>query len=222
MVGRRLRARPRARPRPPGSPRRARSADRRRRTGSRAPGAPSARRSSPSGSSRIAPSVVPCIRRSSSVTSRSCSCSVGQSTTRMSCSYSASVAPERMRAKYSACAIGIVKPTSPVRPTDSARALRLVVKLCARTWRSTDSRVSVATSGRPLMTRETVATETPACACDVADRRPGGLVVVLVHRQGAHPTAYRNRLRELQVNLLSDSAPCRRLSKTVCTVTSRF
>ena len=39
-----------------------------------------------SGSVSTAPSVVPCISRSSSVTSRSCWCRVGQRTIRMSCS----------------------------------------------------------------------------------------------------------------------------------------
>ena len=52
-----------------------------------------------SGSIRIAPSVVPRIRRSSSETSRSCSCSVGASTMRMSLSYSASAAPLRIGPK---------------------------------------------------------------------------------------------------------------------------
>ena len=61
---------------------------------------------------------------------------------------------------------GRVTPMSPVRPPESARALRFVVKPCSRTARSTASRVSGATSGRPLRTRETVAIETPARARD--------------------------------------------------------
>ena len=52
----------------------------------------------------------------------------------------------------------------PVRPTVSARALRFVVKLWARATRRTASRVAGETSGRPLITRETVATETPAAS----------------------------------------------------------
>src|SRR4051794_9153423 len=58
--------------------------------------------------------------------------------------------------------IGTVTPTRPVRPPDNARALRLVEKPCSWTTFSTASRVSGATSGRSLSTRETVAIETPA------------------------------------------------------------
>ena len=55
-----------------------------------------------------------------------------------------------------------MSPIRPVRPTESARALRLVEKLWVRISRWTASRVSADTSGRSLITRETVATETPA------------------------------------------------------------
>src|SRR5262245_24359414 len=49
-----------------------------------------------------------------------------------------------------------------VRPPERDRALRLVVKRSSRATRSTFSRVSDATSGRPLSTRETVAIDTSA------------------------------------------------------------
>jgi hypothetical protein len=49
-----------------------------------------------------------------------------------------------------------------VRPPESARAERFVLKPRARTTSSTASRVFGATSGRPLRTRDTVAIETPA------------------------------------------------------------
>ncbi len=80
----------------------------------------------------------------------------------MSCSWSASAVPARMRAKYAASISGRVTPTKPVRPPESARAVRLVVNPWSRTARITASRVAGATSGRPLRTRETVAIETPA------------------------------------------------------------
>jgi hypothetical protein len=67
-----------------------------------------------------------------------------------------------MNAKYAAWTIGSVTPTRPVRPPESARAERFVANPCSRTTWSTASRVSGATSGRPLITRETVAIETPA------------------------------------------------------------
>src|SRR5215218_2937051 len=56
----------------------------------------------------------------------------------------------------------MVTPTSPVLPPESARAFRFVLNPWSRTTRSTASRVSGATSGRPLSTRETVAIDTPA------------------------------------------------------------
>ena len=80
----------------------------------------------------------------------------------MSCSCSASEAPARIDAKYAASITGSVTPTSPVRPPESARALRFVLKRWSRTARRTASRVAGATSGRPFRTRETVAIETPA------------------------------------------------------------
>ena len=64
--------------------------------------------------------------------------------------------------KYAASTRGSVTPINPVRPPERARALRFVLKPCSRTARITASRVSGATSGRPLRTRETVAIETPA------------------------------------------------------------
>ena len=67
-----------------------------------------------------------------------------------------------MAEKYAAWTIGMVTPTRPVRPPESPRALRFVVKPCWRTTSSTASRVSGATSGRSLSTRDTVAIETPA------------------------------------------------------------
>src|ERR687891_343542 len=67
-----------------------------------------------------------------------------------------------MPPKYAASIRGRVTPIRPVRPPESARAFRFVLKPCSRTARSTASRVSGATSGRPLRTRETVAIETPA------------------------------------------------------------
>ena len=70
--------------------------------------------------------------------------------------------PERIAPKYAASTIGSVTPIRPVRPPERARALRFVLKPCSRTARRTASRVSGATSGRPLRTRETVAIETPA------------------------------------------------------------
>ena len=79
-----------------------------------------------------------------------------------------------MAEKYAAWMIGMVIPTRPVRPPDRPRAVRLVVKLCWRTTSSTASRVSGATSGRPLSTRETVAIETPAArAMSRMVARPG-------------------------------------------------
>ena len=62
------------------------------------------------------------------------------------------------------CTIGSVAPIRPVRPRESALALRLVAKPWARTAASTASRVFGETSGRPLRTRETVAIETPAAS----------------------------------------------------------
>ena len=96
------------------------------------------------------------------MTSRSWWWSVGHITMRMSCSYRASAAPERIAAKYGDPTIGSITPISPVRPPESARALRLAVKPWSRTTRSTAPRVSAATPGRSLRTRETVAIETPA------------------------------------------------------------
>ena len=49
-----------------------------------------------------------------------------------------------------------------MRPPERARALRLAVKPWSRTTRSTAPRVSAATPGRSLSTRDTVAIETPA------------------------------------------------------------
>ena len=60
--------------------------------------------------------------------------------------------------------MGRVTPISPVRPPESARALRFMLNPCSRTTRSTVSRVLGETSGRPFRTRETVAIETPAAS----------------------------------------------------------
>ena len=75
---------------------------------------------------------------------------------------SASAAPERIGEKYAAWTIGMATPTRPVRPPERARAFRFIAKPWSRTTRRTVSRVSGATSGRSLRTRETVAIETPA------------------------------------------------------------
>jgi len=80
----------------------------------------------------------------------------------MSRSYSASDAPLRIGPKNASFTSGSVRPMIPVRPLERPRAPRFVLKPWARTTCSTVSRVSGATSGRPLSTRETVAIETPA------------------------------------------------------------
>ena len=80
----------------------------------------------------------------------------------MSLSYSASAAPLSIGPKYASATSGSVSPIMPVRPLESPRAPRFVLKPCSRTTCSTVSRVPAATSGRSLRTRETVAIETPA------------------------------------------------------------
>ena len=64
--------------------------------------------------------------------------------------------------EVSASTSGSVIPTRNVRPPTRERALRLVEKPSSRTAPRTLSRVAVATSGRPFITRDTVAIDTPA------------------------------------------------------------
>jgi hypothetical protein len=71
-------------------------------------------------------------------------------------------APATIREKYSASTSGSVIPTRNVRPPTRERALRLVEKPRSRTAPRTLSRVAAATSGRPFITRDTVAIDTPA------------------------------------------------------------
>jgi hypothetical protein len=58
----------------------------------------------------------------------------------------------------------MVTPINPVRPEGAGRDVRVGAKLSCRITSSTASRVSAATSGRSLSTRDTVVIETPACA----------------------------------------------------------
>src|SRR3954470_15959298 len=67
-----------------------------------------------------------------------------------------------MNEKYAGWTSGTVAPIRPVRPAESPRAVRLVVYPCSRTILWPSSRVPGATSSRPFITRETVATDTPA------------------------------------------------------------
>ncbi len=130
------------------------------------------------------------------MTSRSWWWSVGQSTMRMSCSYSASEAPARIDAKYGAATIGSITPISPVRPPERARALRLAVKPWSRTTRRTAPRVSAATPGRSLSTRDTVAIETPAALAIsrmVARALPFSSVVLTTPLKQISGTGYKER-----------------------------